>query len=157
LPCEPADDQTQSIRDAEKVLGEHKAKMIVFAMDEGRKKLIDLVAGVFLVRRWAALDHQASPARENAFRDAIGNAAAATLRGGPSCRYRAWNIEINRTGSSAAGRVVGDRHSVGPSHVDCACRIWAVSSALLINVVGISLPPHCMADPRQNSRRPRSE
>jgi hypothetical protein len=43
-------------------------------MDEGRKKLIYLVAGMFLVRRLAGLDRQPSPARENAFRDAIDNA-----------------------------------------------------------------------------------
>jgi hypothetical protein len=43
-------------------------------MDEGRKKLIYLVAGMFLVRRFAGLDRQPSPARENAFRDAIDNA-----------------------------------------------------------------------------------
>ena len=44
-------------------------------MDEGRKKLIYLVAGMFLVRRLAGLDRPPSPARENAFRDAIDNAA----------------------------------------------------------------------------------
>jgi hypothetical protein len=43
-------------------------------MNEGRKKLIYLVAGMFLVRRLAGLDRRPSPARENAFRDAIGNA-----------------------------------------------------------------------------------
>jgi hypothetical protein len=43
-------------------------------MDEGRKKLIYLVAGMFLVRRLAGLDRRPSPARENAFRDAIDNA-----------------------------------------------------------------------------------
>ena len=43
-------------------------------MDEGRKKLIYLAAGMFLVRRLAGLDRQPSPARENAFRDAIDNA-----------------------------------------------------------------------------------
>jgi hypothetical protein len=43
-------------------------------MDEGRKKLIYLVAGMFLVRRLAGLDPRPSPARENAFRDAIDNA-----------------------------------------------------------------------------------
>jgi hypothetical protein len=41
-------------------------------MDEGRKELIYLVAGMFLVRRSAGLDRR--PARENAFRDAIDNA-----------------------------------------------------------------------------------
>jgi hypothetical protein len=40
-------------------------------MDEGRKKLIYLVAGMFLVRRLAGLDRKPSPARENAFREAI--------------------------------------------------------------------------------------
>jgi hypothetical protein len=44
------------------------------AMDEGRKKLIYLVAGMFLVRRLAGLEHRPSPARESAFRDAIDNA-----------------------------------------------------------------------------------
>jgi hypothetical protein len=44
-------------------------------MDEGRKKLIYLVAGMFLVRRLAGLDRRPSPARENAFQDAIDNAA----------------------------------------------------------------------------------
>jgi hypothetical protein len=43
-------------------------------MDEGRKKLIYLVAGMSLVRRLAGLDRRRSPARENAFRDAIDNA-----------------------------------------------------------------------------------
>jgi hypothetical protein len=43
-------------------------------MDEGRKKLIYLVAGMFLVRRLAGLDRKPSPAREGAFRDAIDNA-----------------------------------------------------------------------------------
>jgi hypothetical protein len=43
-------------------------------MDEGRKKLIYLVAGMFLVRRLAGLDRRPSPARENAFRDAIDTA-----------------------------------------------------------------------------------
>jgi hypothetical protein len=43
-------------------------------MDEGRKKLIYLVAGMFLVRRQAGLDHRPSPARESAFRDAIDDA-----------------------------------------------------------------------------------
>jgi hypothetical protein len=43
-------------------------------MDEGRKKLIYLVAGMFLVRRLAGLDRRPSPARENALHDAIGNA-----------------------------------------------------------------------------------
>jgi len=43
-------------------------------MDEGRKELIYLVAGMFLVRRLAGLDRLPSPARENAFRDAIDNA-----------------------------------------------------------------------------------
>jgi len=43
-------------------------------MDEGRKKLIYFVAGMFLVRRLAGLDRRPSPARENAFRDAIDNA-----------------------------------------------------------------------------------
>jgi hypothetical protein len=43
-------------------------------MDEGRKKLIYLVAGMFLVRRLAGLDRRPSPARENAFRDSIDNA-----------------------------------------------------------------------------------
>jgi hypothetical protein len=43
-------------------------------MDEGRKKLIYLVAGMFLVRRLAGLDRGPSPARENAIRDAIENA-----------------------------------------------------------------------------------
>jgi hypothetical protein len=43
-------------------------------MDEGRKKLIYLAAGMFLVRRLAGLDREPSPARENAFRDAIDNA-----------------------------------------------------------------------------------
>jgi hypothetical protein len=43
-------------------------------MDEGRKKLIYLVAGMFLVRRLAGLDRKRSPARENAFRDAIDTA-----------------------------------------------------------------------------------
>jgi hypothetical protein len=43
-------------------------------MDEGRKKLIFLVAGMFLVRRLATLDNRPSPARENAFRDSIDNA-----------------------------------------------------------------------------------
>ena len=38
------------------------------------KKLIYLVAGMFLVRRLAGLDLRPSPARENAFRDAIDNA-----------------------------------------------------------------------------------
>jgi hypothetical protein len=42
-------------------------------MDEGRKKFIYLVAGMFLVRRLAGLDRRPSPARENAFRDAIDN------------------------------------------------------------------------------------
>jgi hypothetical protein len=54
--------------------GEHKAKMIsCLSMDEGRKKLIYLVAGMFSVRRLARLDRRPSPARENAFRDAIDN------------------------------------------------------------------------------------
>jgi hypothetical protein len=44
------------------------------AMDEGRKKLIYLVAGMFLVRRLAGLEQRPSPARESAFRDAIDNA-----------------------------------------------------------------------------------
>jgi hypothetical protein len=44
-------------------------------MDEGRKKLIYLVAGMFLVRRLAGLDRRPSPARENAFQDAIDNPA----------------------------------------------------------------------------------
>jgi hypothetical protein len=43
-------------------------------MDEGRKRLIYVVAGMFLVRRLAGLDRRPSPARENAFRDAIDNA-----------------------------------------------------------------------------------
>jgi hypothetical protein len=43
-------------------------------MDEGRKKLIYFVAGMFLVRRLAGLDRRPSPARENAFQDAIDNA-----------------------------------------------------------------------------------
>jgi hypothetical protein len=43
-------------------------------MDEGRKKLIYLVAGMSLVRRLAGLDRRPSPARENALHDAIGNA-----------------------------------------------------------------------------------
>jgi hypothetical protein len=43
-------------------------------MDESRKKLIYLVAGMFLVRRLAGLDRRPSPAREYAFRDAIDNA-----------------------------------------------------------------------------------
>jgi hypothetical protein len=43
-------------------------------MDEGRKKLIYLVAGMFLVRRLAGLDRRPSPARENAFRDSIEHA-----------------------------------------------------------------------------------
>jgi hypothetical protein len=43
-------------------------------MDEGRKKLIYLVVGMFLVRRLAGLKRRPSPARENAFRDAIENA-----------------------------------------------------------------------------------
>src|SRR5271155_5147909 len=43
-------------------------------MDEGRKKLIYLVAGMFLVRRLAGLDRRPSPAQENAFRDSIDNA-----------------------------------------------------------------------------------
>jgi hypothetical protein len=43
-------------------------------MDEGRKKLIYVVAGMFLVRPLAGLDRRPSPARENAFRDAIDNA-----------------------------------------------------------------------------------
>jgi hypothetical protein len=43
-------------------------------MDEGKKKLIYLVAGMFLVRQLAGLDRRPSPARENAFRDAIDNA-----------------------------------------------------------------------------------
>jgi hypothetical protein len=47
---------------------------VVSTMDEGRKKLIYLVAGKFLVRRLAGLDRRPSPARENAFRDAIENA-----------------------------------------------------------------------------------
>jgi hypothetical protein len=38
------------------------------------KKLIYLVAGMLLVPRLAGLDRQPSPARENAFRDAIDNA-----------------------------------------------------------------------------------
>jgi hypothetical protein len=42
-------------------------------MDESRKKLIYLVAGMFLVRRLAGLDRRPSPAGENAFRDAIDN------------------------------------------------------------------------------------
>ena len=46
----------------------------VFPMDEGRKKLVYLVAGMYLVRRLAGLDRRPSPARENAFRDAIDNA-----------------------------------------------------------------------------------
>ena len=43
-------------------------------MDERRKKLIYLVAGMFLVRRLVGLDRRPSPAGENAFRDAIDNA-----------------------------------------------------------------------------------
>jgi hypothetical protein len=43
-------------------------------MDEGRKKLIYLVAGMFLVRRLAGMDRRPSFARENAFRGAIDNA-----------------------------------------------------------------------------------
>jgi hypothetical protein len=43
-------------------------------MDEVRKKLICLVAGMFLVRRLAGMDRHPSPARENAFGDAIDNA-----------------------------------------------------------------------------------
>jgi hypothetical protein len=43
-------------------------------MDEGQKKLIYLVAGMFLVRRLAGLDRRPSPARENAFKDSIDNA-----------------------------------------------------------------------------------
>jgi hypothetical protein len=43
-------------------------------MDEGRKKLIYLVAGMFLVRRLAGLDRKPSPAREGAFRDALDDA-----------------------------------------------------------------------------------
>jgi hypothetical protein len=43
-------------------------------MDQGRKKLIYLVAGMFLVRRLAGLDRRPSPARENAFQNAIDNA-----------------------------------------------------------------------------------
>jgi hypothetical protein len=43
-------------------------------MDEGRKKLIYLVAGMLLVRRLAGLDRKPSPAREGAFRDSIDNA-----------------------------------------------------------------------------------
>jgi hypothetical protein len=43
-------------------------------MVEGRKKLIYLVAGMFLVRRLAGLDRRPSPARENAFTDSIDNA-----------------------------------------------------------------------------------
>jgi hypothetical protein len=46
----------------------------VLPMDDGRKKLIYLVAGMFLVRRLAGPDRRPSPARENAFRDAIDNA-----------------------------------------------------------------------------------
>jgi hypothetical protein len=43
-------------------------------VDEGRKKLIYIAAGMSLVRRLAGLDRRPSPARENAFRDAIDNA-----------------------------------------------------------------------------------
>jgi hypothetical protein len=46
----------------------------VIAIDEGRRKLIYLVAGMFLVRRLAGLNRRPSPASENAFRDAIDNA-----------------------------------------------------------------------------------
>ena len=51
-----------------------RTRYFVFPMDEGRKKLIYLVAGMFLVRQPAGLDRRPSPARENAFRDAIDNA-----------------------------------------------------------------------------------
>jgi hypothetical protein len=51
-----------------------KRNVILLAMDESRKKLIYLVAGMFLVRRLAGLDRRPSPARENAFRDANDNA-----------------------------------------------------------------------------------
>ena len=43
-------------------------------MDESRKKLIYLVAGMFLVRRLAGLDRRPSPALEGPFRDAIDDA-----------------------------------------------------------------------------------
>ena len=60
---------------AKNELDETKANMLFcFPMDEGRKKLIYLVAGMFLVRRLAGLDRRPSPARENAFREAIDNA-----------------------------------------------------------------------------------
>jgi hypothetical protein len=49
-------------------------------MDEGRKKLIYLVAGMFLVRRLAGPDRRPSPSRENAFRDAIDNAVESWRR-----------------------------------------------------------------------------
>jgi hypothetical protein len=39
--------------------------------DEARKKLIDLVAGMLLCRKLAALEGRPSPAREMAFQDAI--------------------------------------------------------------------------------------
>jgi hypothetical protein len=43
-------------------------------MDKGRKKLIYLVAGMFLVRRLAGLDRRASPKRQIAFSDSIDDA-----------------------------------------------------------------------------------
>jgi hypothetical protein len=43
-------------------------------MDEGRKKLIYPATGMFLRPQLAGLDRWPSPARENAFRDAIDNA-----------------------------------------------------------------------------------
>lgn len=43
-------------------------------IDERRKKLIFLVAGMFLVRRLAGLDRRPSPAREGALRDAVDDA-----------------------------------------------------------------------------------
>jgi hypothetical protein len=59
----------------EKKVGETKAKMISCLLHgRGPEKLIYLAAGMFLVRRLAGLDREPSPARENAFRDAIDNA-----------------------------------------------------------------------------------
>jgi len=50
-------------------------------MDESRKKLIYLVAGMFLVRRLAGLDRRPAPATENAFRDSSDNGGWLSLSG----------------------------------------------------------------------------
>lgn len=52
--------------------GEQKANMIrSLPMDEGRKKIITIVAGMLLCRRLPVLLAKNSPAREMAFRESI--------------------------------------------------------------------------------------